>query len=163
MKMIQMETTTIQEQRKINRQQNNQIMSSDYSISEIDLTNQPVHVLLALKDKVESQLSKVNSFKLKDSDLVLEYQVKLRSKDGIIAVNEGSSRLNSIMNKRLIVEAPRRFEAEFQHQIFEPVYAEAMALFDESSLNENSLENIKQQIGTYDTNSLQGLPVSIIR
>lgn len=67
------------------------------------------------------------------------------------------------MNKRLIVEAPRRFEAEFQHQIFEPIYAEAMAIFDESNNNKPSLDNIKQQIGAYDTNSLQGLPLSVIR
>jgi hypothetical protein len=47
------------------------------------------------------------------------------------------------MNKRLIVEAPRRFEAEFQHQVFEPIYADAMSIFDESTLNGNSLENIR--------------------
>lgn len=103
-----------------------------------------MNVLLELKEKLDDQLSKVTCYRLKDSDLVMEYNVKLIGKDGVIAVNEGTSRLNSIMNKRLIVEAPRRFESEFQHQIFEPIYAEAMAIFDESSSQpDNSLSNIK--------------------
>lgn len=122
-----------------------------------------MNVLLELKEKLDEQLRKVTSYRLKDNDLVIEYDVRLVGKEGVIAVNEGSSRLNSIMNKRLIVEAPRRFESEFQHQIFEPIYAEAMSIFDESSTSTNSLDNIKQQIGAYDTNSLQGLPLSAIR
>jgi hypothetical protein len=122
-----------------------------------------VNVLLELKEKLDEQLRKVTSYRLKDNDLIIEYDVRLVGKEGVIAVNEGSSRLNSIMNKRLIVEAPRRFESEFQHQIFEPIYAEAMSIFDESSTSTNSLDNIKQQIGAYDTNSLQGLPLSAIR
>ena len=85
----------------------------NFSISEIDLTNQPVNVLLDLKEKLDKELRKVLSYKLKDSDLVIEYDIKLVGKEGVIAVNEGSSRLNSIMNKRIIVEAPRRFESEF--------------------------------------------------
>lgn len=92
-----------------------------------------MHVLLDLKEKLDNELSKVNSYRLKDTDLIVEYEVKLIGKEGVIAVNEGVSRLNSIMNKRLIVEAPRRFESEFQHQVFEPIYAEAMTIFDESS------------------------------
>lgn len=85
----------------------------NFSISEIDLTNQPVNVLLDLKEKLDKELRKVLSYNLKDSDLVIEYDIKLVGKEGVIAVNEGSSRLNSIMNKRIIVEAPRRFESEF--------------------------------------------------
>jgi hypothetical protein len=85
----------------------------NFSISEIDLTNQPVNVLLDLKEKLDKELRKVLSYRLKDSDLVIEYDIKLVGKEGVIAVNEGSSRLNSIMNKRIIVEAPRRFESEF--------------------------------------------------
>lgn len=114
-------------------------------------------VLLDLKSKIEDELRKATSVNLKDTDLLIEYNIKLIGKEGIISSNEGSSRLNSITNKRLIVEAPRRFESEFQHQIFEPIYAEAMQVFDENSFNENSLGNIKQQIGKYEIDGLQGL------
>lgn len=132
------------------------------SISEIDLTNLTVDALLDLKLKVEEQLRKANTINLKDTDLLIQYDVKLVSKEGVIAVNEGSSRMNSIMNRRLIVEAPRRFESEFQHQIFEPIYAEAIELFDNNSFNNSSLANIKQQIGNYELDGLQGLQFSNI-
>lgn len=67
--------------------------------------------------------------------------------------------MNRITSSRLIVDAPRRFEAEFMHQVYEPVYADAMELFDNNSGQPNSLTNIKQSIGNYDINeSLPGLP-----
>lgn len=128
-------------------------------LSETDLQSLPVNALKNLKTLVDSVLNQANVTKLRDNDLLLEYSVKLRNKDGVLSVNEGTSRMNSITSQRLIVEAPRRFESEFQQQVFEPTYADAMDAFDKASGTTNELENVRQSIGGFSPEPLPGLPV----
>lgn len=103
--------------------------------------------MTALKDlklKVDEVLASAVTTKLQKNDLVLEYSITLKTQDGVVLENEGVARMNSIMNKRLIVDAPRRFETEFQNQVYSPAYAAALELFDTvgEAPAHNSLGNI---------------------
>lgn len=46
---------------------------------------------------------------------MLEYDIKIHTADGDVKRNKGVTRMNRITAPRLIVDAPRRFEAEFLH------------------------------------------------
>lgn len=125
----------------------------------IDLTTLPAHVLTSLKEKVSEALEQVYRGRIGDDDIVLHYDIKIRTKDGIVSDNCGDTKMNRVLSQRLIVDAPRRFESEFMHQVYEPTYADAMELFDTKSGKQNSLTNIKQSIGNYDlSEALPGLP-----
>lgn len=140
------------ENQQQNPQEEKQTQQSrqDLNISEIDLSQVPVAELIELKDKIDLLLSR-NSQRIGDNDLVLEYTVKLRTKDGIISNNEGVHRLNAILHPRLLSDAPSRFETEFIQNVFTPVNADAYDLFDTSSGSNNPLSSIKSQ-----TNGLLG-------
>lgn len=132
--------------------------TQDLNISEIDLSQVPVADLIELKKKLDVLLSR-DSRDIGANDLVLEYEVKLRTKDGVISNNAGTHRLNAILHQRLLSEAPSRFESAFMQNIFSPINADAYDLFDSSSTSSNPLSGIRSQalpgmLGGY--NSLPG-------
>lgn len=114
------------------------------TISEIDLSQVPVAELCALRDKIDALLSR-DMQRIGDNDLVLDYAVKLITKDGVISRNEGVHRLNAILHPRLLSEAPGRFETAFIQNVFSPVNADAYDLFDSSSNIDSPLAYIKSQ------------------
>ena len=124
----------------------------------IDLTSLPADALVKLRDQINDILRSGYQGTIGPDDIVLEYDVKLLTSEGDIYENVGSTKMNKVTSKRLIVDAPRRFEAEFMHQVYEPVYSDAMDLFDMRSGAGKSLTTIKQNIGSYDTAPLPGLP-----
>lgn len=118
--------------------------TQDLNISEIDLSQVPVADLIELKKKLDVLLSR-DSRDIGVNDLVLEYEVKLRTKDGVISSNVGTHRLNAILHQRLLSEAPSRFESAFMQNIFSPINADAYDLFDSSSASTNPLSGIRSQ------------------
>lgn len=124
----------------------------ELTISEIDLSQIPVAELVKLKEKVDFLLSK-DAHSIGDNDLVLEYTVKLRTKNGIVSDNEGVHRLNAILHPRLLSDAPSRFETAFMQNIFAPVNADAYDLFDSSTNTNNPLSYIRSQ-----TAGIAGMP-----
>lgn len=68
-----------------------------------------------MRDKIDSILNEAPNYNIKNNDIVIEYKIRIVTKDGVLSDNQGTSRLNSIINPRLLAEAPRRFESEFQH------------------------------------------------
>ena len=110
----------------------------ELTISEIDLSQIPVAEL------VNFLLSK-DAHNIGDNDLVLEYTVKLRTKNGVVSDNEGVHRLNAILHPRLLSDAPSRFETAFMQNIFAPVNADAYDLFDSSTNTNNPLSYIRSQ------------------
>ena len=116
----------------------------ELTISEIDLSQVPVADLVKLKEQVDFLLSK-DAHNIGDNDLVLEYTVKLRTKNGVVSDNEGVHRLNAILHPRLLSDAPSRFETAFMQNIFAPVNADAYDLFDSSTNTNNPLSYIRSQ------------------
>lgn len=114
------------------------------SISEIDLSQVPVVELVKLKEKVDFLLTK-DAHNIGDNDLLLEYVIRLRTKDGVMSRNEGAHRLNAILHPRLLSDAPSRFETAFMQNIFSPVNADAYDLFDSASNTNNPLSYIRSQ------------------
>lgn len=82
---------------------------------------------------------------LNKDDVVLAYEVRLLTKDGVVYTNKGKSPLNSIMNSRLLPEAPGRLHTEFMHNVFSPVYAAALDLFDESNPTQKSIHLLEDE------------------
>lgn len=114
------------------------------NISEIDLSQVPVATLADLKSQIDFLLTK-DAHNIGENDIVMEYSVRLRTKDGVISVNEGTHRLNAILHPRLLSEAPGRFETAFLQNVFSPVNADAYDLFDSSNNTNNPLAYIKSQ------------------
>lgn len=126
----------------------------DLNISEIDLSQIATSDLWELKDKIDFLLSK-DSQRIGDNDIVLEYSVRLRTKEGVVSNNEGVHRLNAILHPRLLSDAPGRFETEFIQNVFAPINADAYDLFDSASDSDNPLSSIKshtKQLGNGTSN-----------
>lgn len=114
------------------------------NISEIDLSQVPVAVLTDLRSQIDLLLTK-DAHNIGENDIVLEYNVRLRTKDGVISTNEGTHRMNAILHPRLLSDAPGRFETAFLQNVFSPVNADAYDLFDSSNSTNNPLSYIKSQ------------------
>lgn len=132
------------------------------NISEIDLTQLTVTELASLKNKIEEHLAAC-LFPVGKHDVVLDYSITLRTSNGTVCENKGSSVLGSILHPRLLADAPRRFETTFMENVFTPVNAEAFDLFDgPANFTGNSLEPINSHVTNF--NPAPGLispPISI--
>lgn len=138
-----------------NQQQKQEEAEKSY---DIDLTSLPVAALKKLQKQINNLLREAYIEELDPKDVVLEYDIKLHASNGRVYENKGVTKMNRITSPRLIVDAPRRFEAEFLHQVYEPVYADAMELFDQESGSNKSLLTLKQTIGKFDEQPIPGLP-----
>ena len=79
---------------------------------------------------------------LSENDLAVSYDVRLVTKEGVIYTNKGTSKLNAILNPRLMADSPGRFEQEFHNNIFSPVYAAAFDLFDKHNPTDTSMKSL---------------------
>lgn len=133
------------------------LIEKSLNISEIDLTQLTVTELAALKQRINDTLSAC-LLPANKHDIVLEYNVKLRTHEKTICENEGSIKLGSILHPRLIADAPRRFETAFLENVYTPVNAEAFELFDDPMYTGgNSLEPVSTH-----GNSIESHPGIII-
>lgn len=123
-----------------------------------DLTSLPVAALEKLRNAASSALQDGACGRLGENDIVVEYDVRIRAGNGKAFSNSGLARMNRITAPRLLGDAPRRFETEFMQQVYEPVYADAMELFDTAAEGERSLSGMRQAIGEYEKEPLPGLP-----
>lgn len=129
----------------------------------IDLRGMDVASLLELKTELNNVLADIATHNIGPNDIVVDYCITLRTQEGVAAVNEGSVRMNAITNKRLLPEAPRRFETEIQHQVYSPIYAAALDIFEDTNDIGLSLESITQQAGSgRNIPVLPGLPATIV-
>lgn len=130
-------------------------MQPSASILETDLSQLPIKDLLILKQKVDSIVLNT-PVELNDDDLRLEYSVVLKDKEGLKYRNEGAVTMSSIMHKRALSKAPRRFENTFQDQIYIPVWNVAFDLISAKNETENKLETI-QRIDNEPYSAVPGL------
>lgn len=91
---------------------------------------------------------------LNQDDMVLDYEVRILTKDGVAYVNKGKSPMNSILHQRLIPEAPGRFQTEFMHNVYSPVHAAAFELFDAHNPTQNSVHLLEND----QSSEIPGLP-----
>lgn len=130
------------------------------NILETDLSQLTVEQLRQLKLKVDEALSP-DIPSLKDTDIVLEYSVRIRTSKGIACENVGASRMNSILNLRLLAEAPSRLENEFMQQVYGPINADAFDLFDANNPTLNSIEPVHTHVGP-KLDVMPGLPTPVV-
>lgn len=105
--------------------------------SPISVTDLSLQDLLALKKQVDAALT-VDVPELGNSDVILEYTVRIRTKDGVVANNTGAVRMNALTSPRLLAEAPRRFETEFRQNVYAPVSAGLYDLLDKYNPTDES-------------------------
>jgi len=56
-----------------------------------------------------------------ENDLLLLYEVKMYSKDRLLARVEGSTDLRNILDRACVAEAPERFGFQFTGQVWQPI------------------------------------------
>lgn len=122
-----------------------------------DLTNLTLDVLERLRDKVAAAIVEAGTGRLGEDDVVLEYSVRMITGKGEARHNSGMARMNRLTSERLLAEAPRRFESEFLQNVYSPVFADAMELFDKASGRAMPLSTIKQSIQDYSADPLPGI------
>lgn len=122
-----------------------------------DLTGLTLDVLERLRDKVATAIMESGTGRLGEDDVVLEYSVRLVTGKGEASHNSGAARMNRLTSERLLAEAPRRFESEFLQNVYSPVYADAMELFDKASGRALPITSIKQSIQNYSAEPLPGI------
>lgn len=124
------------------------------TITSTDLRTLSFRELKALYKEAGELLREGEGEDLNSEDVVVEYEVRLVTKDGEVYSNKGRSQLNAILNPRLLADAPRRFELDFHHNVFSPVYAAAFELFDAHNPTQNSTHLLTNG----DTDDLPALP-----
>lgn len=122
------------------------------NICETDLRAIPMAELLNLKDRIDRILAEADFARMGQDDLLLEYDVKLLKKDGEGFRNSGSTRLNSILAKRLVAAAPGRLEEEFSNQVFGPVNAHLYDIIDERNPENGSMASARGMLPAYMDN-----------
>lgn len=127
------------------------------TLLEADLTSLTLDVLEKLRDKVAAAVMESGTGRLGEDDVVLEYSVRMVTGRGQACHNSGAARMNRLTSQRLLAEAPRRFESEFLQNVYSPVFADAMELFDRASGRMMPLESIKQSIQNYSSDPLPGI------
>lgn len=123
------------------KQQKTKQPQQSVNICDIDLTQLPLQDLVALRQKIDDLL-KSGERPLGVHDVVLEYDVKLRTAEGLVSENIGDVRLNSMMSPRLLGSAPARLETVFKQNVFDPINAAAYDLFDVFNPTSRNLESI---------------------
>lgn len=119
------------------------------NISEIDLRAIPVTDLLCLRDRIDEILAEPDTARMGENDLLLEYDVKIRSRREIKCRNNGSSRLNGILGPRMIAMAPGRLEAEFESQVFSPLNADMYDLLEDHNNTCNKIRQASSMMPAY--------------
>lgn len=124
------------------------------TITPTDLRTLSFRELKALYKEAGALLREGEGDDLNSDDVVVEYEVRIVTKSGEAYTNKGKSQLNAILNPRLLADAPRRFELDFHHNVFSPVYAAAFSLFDQHNPTQNSTRLLQNG----DNDDLPALP-----
>lgn len=132
--------------------------TNEQSTSSIDLTSLSLKELRRLKREIDSMLDPIDPEDLSENDLAVSYDVRLVTKEGVIYTNKGTSKLNAILNPRLMADSPGRFEQEFHNNIFSPVYAAAFDLFDKHNPTDTSMKSLSYLEDDGLPDSVQLLP-----
>lgn len=104
------------------QQTNSQSQNKTNSItSEIDLSQLTLQELMDLKDRVNAKLASAYLCRMAQDDVVIEYEVKARTKDNVFYRAEGDVQLPSILHPGLVATALGRFESSFATQVMEPL------------------------------------------
>lgn len=115
--------------------------------SNIDLTTMRQRDLVALARAVESELAERSMPDIGDLDAVLQFKLRLVTKDGEVSANEGTIKFAKLLHPRLIAESPGRVEHEFMQQVYGPISADLYDVLDESSpIKGQSIEELNQHI-----------------
>lgn len=124
--------------------------TNESTTSRIDLRSLRVEELLSLKESIEGILAEADTSRMRDTDLLLEYDIRIRTKDGVCCSNSGSSRLNGILGPRAISSAPGRLEAEFENQVFGPINSDLYDLIESHNPNEGSILTARGMLPAYN-------------
>lgn len=116
---------------------------NESNTSRIDLNNLTLRELIALRDQVDAALADIYSLTIRDDDAVLEYNVSLRTHNGLVSRNAGSIQMNKLFHPRLIAESPERFEQQFTQQVYAPMSAALYDLLDECNPTEHSIHHAR--------------------
>jgi hypothetical protein len=107
---------------------------------------------------VDGLIADITTMPLEAHDVVLEYNIVLKSADGIVSKNRGHMQLNKLMHPRLITTAPGRVEQVCRQHILTPLNADLFDKLDSVSPQpDRSLHAIQQQQFGGDTEIQSGL------
>lgn len=126
--------------------------------SKIDLSSLTLRDLIALRDQVDAALADVYSLSLAQDDVLLEYNIKLKTKDGTVGSNNGNIQMNKLLHPRLLGDSPARFQQQFAQQVYAPVNAALFDLLDKHNPTENTIYALDQPEGYGPP---PGLPVPV--
>ena len=118
------------------------------NISEIDLTRLTAAQLAELRDRTNALLAQ-SVQTVSDRDLLLDYSIKLYTKEGLASDVEGSFKLNGILHPRMLADAPGRFEQSFMQQIFKPINADLYDVLEGTNTTDNNLRALPNNSTSY--------------
>lgn len=105
--------------------------SQGQTTSGIDLRSLTVKELLDLKGRIDEILAETDLARMKEHDLLLEYDIRLRDINGVRSSNNGTTRLNGILHPRALASAPGRLEEVFESQVFSPLNSDVYDIVDD--------------------------------
>ena len=126
--------------------------------SRIDLSNLTLRDLIALRGQVDAALADIYSLSMTQDDVLLEYNIKLKTKDGTVSENIGNVQMNKLLHPRLLGDSPARFQQQFAQQVYAPVNAALFDLLDKHNTTDNDIYALDQPEG-YGPSA--GLPAPI--
>lgn len=118
--------------------------------SEIDLEQLTLQELMDLKDRVNAKLATVYLCRMSQNDVVIEYELKARTKTNVVHESSGTIHLPAILHPSLIPNATGKLEQAVNSNILEPLAADLLSVFDAVQPNAsdgNSVLSINQQVG----------------
>lgn len=125
--------------------QRTQRTQTNSTTSNIDLTQLTVQELMDLRDRVNTELATVQTHRIKEHDVKIEYNIVAHSINGVFHETSGVMSLPSILHPRLSPTAPGRFESMFYQQIIEPLYTDLSDLIPDSPHDHNSVRSLPMQ------------------
>lgn len=137
------------------KRQGPQLQSPEHlNITRDVLANLSARELRRVHQLASEILQEDETDEMNDDDVALVYDVRLLTKNGTAFRNKGRVPLTSILNHRLLAEAPARLEMAFVHSIQSPVSAAAFDLFDKHNPTQNSTHLLENGY----SDDLRGLP-----
>lgn len=124
--------------------------------SRTDLSNLTLRDLIALRGQVDAALADIYSLSMTQDDVLLEYNIKLKTKDGTVSENIGNVQMNKLLHPRLLGDSPARFQQQFAQQVYAPVNAALFDLLDKHNPTTNDIYALDQ-----DGYGPAGLPAPI--
>lgn len=115
--------------------------------SRTDLSNLTLRDLIALRGQVDAALADIYSLSMTQDDVLLEYNIKLKTKDGTVSENIGNVQMNKLLHPRLLGDSPSRFQQQFAQQVYAPVNAALFDLLDKHNTTDNDIYALDHEYG----------------